>query len=122
MSCHDASWNRIRVVLLGSDGMSVRDISVASGIPLATVHDALTRHCDEVRVVQSRKTKGPQASVWALYTAGVPELSPAAPRDPHWRMLVSSPFAVAAGAVAPLQTVIGRVYRQDMDAGGGADA
>lgn len=105
---HEASWVRIRAALVGSEGMTVHEICIATGVPGATVHNALHRHPTEVGIVRKAKTRAKPAPVWKLLDETVEPLARVTTE------FAGNPFAVAAGLVEPLQTVTGRVYRQDM--------
>lgn len=105
----EVSWNSVRAVLAGSSGMTVYEICAASGIPGATVHNALHRHPEEVQIIHKVKTRAKPAPVWALV-----DVTAAKPRQVvgEW---TNNPFAVAAGLVTAPSTGVGRIYAQSMN-------
>lgn len=108
------AWPRIKVLLNGGRALTVTQICDESGLCKQAVLTAIRSYRAEIHVASYERTARHPAALWRLGNARDAE-KPAPKRRAGQRSQTSpNPFLVAAGCVVPIETVSGRVIKQDM--------
>lgn len=106
----DLAWPRITAALAHGRALTVAALIAATGLSKQSVLATIARHRSEMHIAGYERTQRKPAALWRL-GAGIDAEMLKPKRRTAAVAAIANPFLIAAGHVAPIQTISGRVNR-----------